>query len=86
VADLALLEDDGFVELEDLDAEVRAGAFDPEELWELVAAGDHERARELLEQAGWEDLPLYPCEVVVMRVPDEGAGERLRAWVGPASL
>jgi hypothetical protein len=85
VADLVLLEDEGFVELEDFDEEARAGACAADELWELVAQGDQVGARELLEHAGWDELP-EPCTVVAMRVPDAVAGERLRVWIGPASM
>lgn len=82
MADLFVDEDHGWFELEDFAAEVERGALDPEQLWELCAAGDDEGALSLLRGAGWDDLPgARRGRVMMLAEPDQAQGERFRVWV-----
>jgi hypothetical protein len=82
VTDLALLEDDGWTELDDVVDAVQDGDLDAERLWEAIGDGDERRALELLERAGYEDLPAGPgARVVALYQPDAALGSLLRVWV-----
>lgn len=84
MSDFALLEQDGWAELEpeELAAAVDEHTLDVDELWRAVGAGDHAAAAQALELAGWEGLG--GVEVAAVIVPDDVEGERLRVFVRDA--
>jgi hypothetical protein len=86
VTDLIISEVEGWYELDDFLEAVRDGAIDVHALWDLVAEGRHEEALELLEAAGYDELPGEGGRVRMLAEPEPMIGERWRVWTADAPV
>jgi len=84
MADLKVLEKDGWEELDDVESAITEGALDIRKLWASVGQGDTAQAALTLFEAGF-DLDDAEVEgvkdVTIISTPDDILGQHYRIWV-----
>lgn len=88
MADLVIREADGWIEISQIVSEIAPDA--QRELWGYSGAGDVESAQAVLDMEAGADLEnligTRDLEaVLVLSVPDDRRGDRLRVWIKPKS-
>lgn len=84
MADLKILEKNGYEELDDAQKAIAAGDLNIKALWKAVADGDTEAAALALFEAGFGqdgEEPSDVKDVIVMSTPDDRLGDRYRVWI-----
>ncbi len=80
MADLKILEADGWDELPQIHTAISQGTLDIQALWTAVSAGDGEEAIRLLAAAGYQ-LDDDITTVTMVSLPNDIQGAFYRVWV-----
>jgi hypothetical protein len=84
MADLKVLEKDGWEELDDVEDAIKQGALDIKKLWASVGQADTAQAALTLFEAGFDldDVEVEDVkDVSIISIPDDILGEHYRIWV-----
>jgi hypothetical protein len=84
MADLKIIEKNGYEELDDAQNAISSKDLDIKALWKAVADGDTEAAALVLFEAGFGEDGEEPADVkdvIVMSTPDSRLGDRYRVWI-----
>lgn len=84
MADLKILEKNGYEELDDVQSAVEEKALDMKALWKAVGEADTEAAALILFEAGFGlegEGPSDVKDVIVVSMPDDRLGDRYRIWI-----